>query len=100
MKKFLTFILASVYLFAAMPADCGPGSCMGDCDGLKHVKTEDHHQAPAGVFKLHPLSPATVAGGQYPAQAYITKALYLSFPSTPVVAGDIPLFVRNCNFRI
>ncbi|MBN9380574.1 MAG: hypothetical protein J0H74_07410 [Chitinophagaceae bacterium] len=100
MKKFLAFILAIVYLFAAIPATCSFDSCEGDCDGVKHIKTEDHHGVSAGVFKLDPLSPATVAGGQYLAQERVTEVLYHSSLSTSVFGGDIPLFVRNCNFRI
>jgi len=68
MKKFLTFILAIVYFSAAVPAACSMDNCERDCDGLKHIKTEDHHQASSGVFKLNPLSPAAVTGGQYPTQ--------------------------------
>jgi len=100
MKKFLTFILAIVYFSAAVPAACSMDNCERDCDGLKHIKTEDHHQASSGVFKLNPLSPAAVTGGQYPTQERSIAVISHSSPSAPVLAGSIPLFVRNCNFRI
>lgn len=121
MKKLLAFILAVVYLSTSIAAiwvgsacpECRDMQKAGNCclkeikadcckNELTQVRTEEHHGASAGVFKLKPLFPtaATVASSPRLPWGHISEVLPPSFYSIPVFAGDIPLFVRHCNFRI
>jgi hypothetical protein len=119
MKKLFAFILAVVYLSTSIAAvqagsacpECRdmqkPGNCClkevkSDCckNELTQVRTEEHHRTSAGAYKLNPIFPTAIVSGRSLPQWNVFKALYHSFYYTSLFAGDIPLFVRNCNFRI
>lgn len=97
MKKLLVFILALVYLFAAMPAVCSWSNCEGDCEEL-YVGAEDHQGASASYVKLLPMAPAL--NGERYFETSVSEVSGYSFYEAPLIAGAVPLFVRYCHFRI
>lgn len=119
MKKFLAFILAVVYLSTSIAAvkagsacpECRDNQKAGNCclkeikadcckNELTQIRADELHRTSAGAYKLDPLFPAAVTNPPSLPRGHISEALHSSFYSIPVFAGDIPLFVRHCNFRI
>jgi len=115
MKKSLAFILALIYFSASIGAGLclhyceeRPGICLSqvksDCckEAPGHVQAEYHLQGSAASFKIHP-SPVAVCSAwpaRWPEQpANGISARY--FPSQDhLIPNKVPLFLRNCNFRI
>ena len=120
MKKLLASILAVVYLFTSFATVYGGSACpecrnipkYGNCclkevkadcckSELKYVRTEEHQQASAASYKQKPFFPSVIPIKHILTQGYDTNVpANYSFRYTPGFTGDIPLFVRNCNFRI
>lgn len=119
MKKLLAFILAVVYLSTSIAAvkagsacpECRDNQKAGNCclkeikadcckNELTQIKADEHHRISAGAYKLNPLFPLAVTNFPDLPWRRISEALHSSFYSISVITSDIPLFVRNCNFRI
>ncbi|MDO6432179.1 hypothetical protein Q4E93_16375 [Flavitalea sp. BT771] len=115
MKKTFAFILALIYLSTSMGAgsylhycEAGQGICLSqgknDCckEAPGHVQAEHHLQGLAASFKIHPSSAAVCSAwpARWPGQAaHGFSAKY--FPHQDHLLPDkVPLFLRNCNFRI
>jgi hypothetical protein len=115
MRKRLAFILALIYFSTSVGAGlcqhcCGvrPDICLSqvksDCckEAPGHVQAEHHLQGSAASFKIHPSSTAALTSwptclpGQ-PEDGFSVKYL----PNRGGLIPDkVPLFLRNCNFRI
>jgi hypothetical protein len=115
MKKSLAFILALIYFSTSIGAGlclhyCGerPGICLSqvksDCckEASGHVQVEHHLQGSVASFKIHPSSTVALTSWpvclpDQPADGFSAK--YFSNRDR-LIPNKVPLFLRNCNFRI
>jgi hypothetical protein len=115
MKKSLAFILALIYLSTSIGAGlylhcCGarPGICLSqvksDCckEAPGHVQAEHHLQGSAASFKIHPSFTATLTSWPacLPGQSEDGFAAKHFSNRDRLIPDKVPLFLRNCNFRI
>lgn len=115
MKKTFAFILALIYFSTSIGAGLclryceeRPGICLSqvksDCckEAPGNVQVEHHLQGSAASFKIHPSSAAVFSAwpDRWPDQlAGRISARY--FPNQDhLIPHKVPLFLRNCNFRI
>lgn len=130
MKKFLVTILAFVYLTASSGATINMHYCMGKLmawdlsqkkaatcgtcgmektghkgcckDEQKIVQIEKDQKISESTFRVLNISPEIVALTYYNLSSVYSSSIITvnPFPNAPPDLSTIPIFLRNCNFRI